>query len=233
MLRACFVSLALFAVSACGGGAATPPKPPGAPPTPATVTRAQPGGDAADPHAAALDRLLTEPFGERSDRDDQLLVALPDHENWKRVRFWGVDHFLGFRYGEDHHAMVIVFVEDTPEEQPTSELCIRKFEAWGRPQIKSYDVKFEPFQAHHGKFFDRPLVGLAVDGSVNLGFSRTEFSAGWAAYAYYPHACMVMAVAVPWRDRPERAKRVRDRFLNEGFPKSKPLTDTRPYRKPR
>lgn len=233
MLRSHLLALAALAVAACGGPAAPPKQPPGVPPTPATITRSAPGGDAADPHAAALERLLGESFGPRSDRDDQLIVALPDHENWKRVRYWGVEHFLGFRYGEDHHAMLVVFVRDTEEERPTSERCIREFEAWGRPQIKAYDVKFQPFRAQHGKFFDKSLVGIAVDGTVNLGFSRTEFSAGWAAYAYYPHACMVMALAVPWRDSPELARRVRDRFLTEGFPNAQPLTETRPFRKPR
>lgn len=223
--------LGLFGIG-CGGGAATSPRPPDTPPTPVSVTRAQPGGDAADPHAAALRRLLEEPFGERADRDDQLLVPLPDHRNWKRVRYWGVEHFVGFRYGDEHHAMVVVFVQDVEEAQPSSEECIRRFDAWGRSKIKSYDVKFEPFRAHHAKFFDKPLIALAVDGSVNMGFSRSEFSAGWAAYSYYPHACMVMAVAVPWRTSPELAKRVRDRFVAEAFVLTRPLTETRPYRRP-
>lgn len=232
MLRSHLLALASLTSLACGG-AAPPKQPLGAPPTPASVTRAEPGGDAADPHAAALERLMSEPFGPRSDRDDQLLVALPDAGNWKRVRYWGFEHFLGFRYGEDHHAMLVVFVQDAEQEHPTSEQCIRRFEAWGRPQIKPYDVKFQPFQAHHGKFFDKPLIGIAVDGTVNLGFSRTEFSAGWAAYSFYPHACMIMAAAVPWRGSPELAKRVRDRFVNEGFPNAKPLTEARPVRTPR
>lgn len=232
MLRCAFLFLSLAAIAGCGGSAPPPAqKPPPPPPTPATVTRAQPGGDAEDPHGAALTRLLEEPFGERRDRDNQLILTLPDHEKWKRVRYWGVEHFVGFRYGEDHHALVVVFVLDTKEERPSSEDCIRHFEAWGRPKVKSYEVKFEPFKAHHARFLDRPLIELSVDGSVNLGFSRTEFSAGWAALSYYPHACMISAVAVPWRTRPELAKKVRDRFLVEGFTHIQPLTATRPYRK--
>lgn len=228
------VLLALTLTFGCGGAPTTPPpQAPVAPPTPASVTRAAPGGDAPDPHAAALQRLLAEPLGERRDRDDQLLVLLPDHKNWKRVRYWGVEHFVGFRYGEDHHAMVVAFVLDVQDERPTSEDCIRHFEAWGRPKIKSYEVKFQPFRAHHARFYDAPLVSLGVDGTVNLGFSTTQFSAGWTAYSYYPRACMVMAVAVPWRDSVALAQQVRDRFLTEAFPLAKPLTETRPIRKPR
>lgn len=233
MFRGPLIPLALFALVACGGSAATPPKPPGAPPTPMTVTRNEPGGDAVDPHEAALQRLLEQPFGHRPDRDQQLEVALPDSGNWKRVRYWGVEHFLGFRYGQDHHAMLVVFVQEVEEERPSSEDCIRRFDAWGRPQIRAYEVAFEPFRAHHGRFFERPLVGIAVDGSVNIGFSRTQFSAGWAAYSYYPHACMVMAVAIPWRESPKLAQKVRDRFLDEAFLLARPLTETRPFRKPR
>lgn len=217
----------------CGGAASSTSRPVGVAPTPATVTRDRPGGDAPDPHDAALQRLLDGPFGSRRDRDDQLEVSLPDSGNWKRVRYWGVEHFVGFRYGEDHHALLVVFVQDVEVERPSSEECIRRFDAWGRPKIQAYDLKFEPFRAHHAKFQQRPLIGIAVDGSLNLGFSRQEFSAAWAAYSYYPHACMVMAVAVPWRDSPELAQKVRDRFLKEAFVLAQPLTETRPVRKPR
>jgi len=227
------ILLTLFALVGCGASPAAQPKLPPKPPSPASVTRNEPGGDAKDPHHAALQRLLAEPLGHRKDRDNQLQVALPDFRNWKRVRYWGVEHFLGFRYGEDHHALLVVFVHEVEEERPSSEACIRRFDAWGRPQIKAYEVQFDPFRAHHARFYDRPLVGIAVDGSVNVGFSRTKFSAGWAAYSYYPHTCMVMAVAVPWRDSPELARRVRDRFLNEAFVQAHPLTETRPVRKPR
>jgi hypothetical protein len=195
------------------------------------VTLQQPGGDAANPHAAALDRLLTEPWGERGDKDEQIHIALPDAENWKRVRYWGVEHFLGFRYGKEHHALVVVFVQDVEEQQPTSEDCLRHFDAWGRPLIKPFDVEFAPFRPHYEKFHDRALVTVAVDGKLSLGFSRPQFSAAWAAYSLYPKACLISAVAVPWRDTPELAQKVRDRFVAEAFGQMKPLTEVRPARK--
>lgn len=232
ILRALTVSLGL-AVTACGGAAHSTSTSQVAPPTPTSVTRERPGGDAKDPHQFALTRLLHEPFGQRRDRDEQLELSLPDSENWKRVRFWGVDHFVGFRYGKDYHALLAVFVQDVELEHPSSEECLRRFDAWGRPQVRAYDLKFDPFRAHHTQFHERPLIGIAADGSVNLGFSRKDFSAGWAAYAYYPHACMVMGVAVPWRDSPALARKVRDRFLKEAFALAQPLTEVRPVRKPR
>lgn len=216
---------------ACGSSAAPQAKAPGLPPTPASITRQQPGGDAADPHAAALERLLAEPWGQQGDKDQQLLVSLPDAGNWKRVRYWGVEHFVGFRYGKDHHAMSVVFVQDAEEQQPTSEDCLRHFEAWGRPKIKGFDVVFSPFHPHYAKFRERPLIELSVDGQLSLGFSRPEFSAAWAAYSLYPKACLIAAVAVPWRTRSDLAKLVRDRFVNEGFPALQALSEARPVRK--
>ncbi len=102
-----------FALAACGASpqaakpaatvqvAATPA------PTPATVTEKEPGGDAPDPHAAELARLIEAPWGMRTDKADQVRVPMPDAENWKRVRYFGVEHYVGFRYGDVHHAMLI------------------------------------------------------------------------------------------------------------------------------
>jgi hypothetical protein len=38
-------------------------------------------------------------------------------------------------------------------------------------------------------------------------------------------------VAVPWRDHPDLARQVRDRFVNEGFTQVDPKTPTRAMRK--
>src|SRR5687768_13119830 len=147
--RAILVALGLIA-AACGSKpapangpvsvaktptSATPPFPTpksAREPSPGSVTRDNPGGDAPDPHAAALRRLLQEPWGARNDKDDQIHAPTPDWEHWKRVRYYSVQHFTGFRYGKDHHAIGIVFVQKMPPGTPVkSELCLREFEAWG------------------------------------------------------------------------------------------------------
>lgn len=202
------------------------------PPTPSSVNVKEPGGDATDPQQAALFRQLDEAWGQRSDRDDQLLVPLPDSGNWKRVRYWGVEHFVGFRYGNDHHLLVIGFVQDVPAGTPvTTDTCMRRFEAWGRPQTKPFDVKFGPFAVHQQRWRDKRLEVHAVDGDVSIGFTTTSFSAAWAAYPAYADGCLIYAVAVPWRDHPELAKQVRDRFIAEGFAQIDPKTTERAVRK--
>ena len=127
--------------------------------------------------------------------------------------------------------MVVIFSQEVEEEVPSSEDCLRHFDAWGRPQIKSFDVEFDPFHPHHARFRDKPMISLAVDGRLSLGFARPEFSAAWAAYSLYPKTCLISAVAVPWRSSSELAKQVRDRFVNEGFAQLQPLTEVRPARK--
>jgi hypothetical protein len=224
------VPLLAAALVACGS--ATARQPPGTPPSAESVTREQPGGDAAHPHGAALERALGGPWGARNDKDDQLHVPLPDSGHWKRVRFWGVDHFTGFRYGDDHHLVAIVFVLDVPKGSPhTSRLCMRRFEDWARPQLKNYDVKLGSISESAFPWRTSEVAVHQMDGRVNTGFSETDFSAAWAAYAAYEDACLIYAVAVPWEKDRLLAQKVRDRFAAEAFTRVDPRTPSRPYRK--
>lgn len=209
-----------------------PRQPPGEPPTPKSVTRSHPGGDAFEPHRAALERQLTAPWGARDDKDHQLLVPLPDWKNWKRVRFWGVDHFVGFRYGDDHHLVSAGFLLDVdPNQKQTSRTCMRRFEAWALPQIRNYDVKFGPVREYERSWRGQPIVVQSVDGYVDWAFSRIQFSAAWASYPAYPDACLAYSVSAQWDGQPELAQSARDRWVDEAFAQIRPLTDTRPYRK--
>jgi len=192
----------------------------------------EPGGDAADPQHAALLRQLEIGWGARVDKDDQALLPMPDWENWKRVRYWGVEHFVGFRYGNDHHLLSIGFVQDVPDGTPvTTDTCMRRFEAWGRPQTKPFNATFGPFAVHHQRWRNQRLEVHSVDGEFAVGFTKTEFSAAWAAYPAYPKACFIYAVAVPWRDHPTLAREVRDRWVKEAFALVDAKTTERPYRK--
>ncbi len=219
-------------VAACGGGAQTAAQPPGLPPAPATITAKEPGGDAADPHEAALTRLLSAPWGARNDKADQIRVPIPDWENWKRVRYFGVEHFVGFRYGDDHHAMALAFVQELPPGTPVkTDTCIRAFEAWGLPQTHAFDVKFTPFESHFARWQNQTLETRSVDGRVNLGFTAAEFSGAWAAYPAYQDACLIFAIAIPWRDHKELAQKLRDRWVTEGFPMMNVVSALRPDHK--
>ena len=82
------------------GGAAQPAGLPHAAPTPTSVSKDNPGGDADDPDKAALLRLLAEPLGALTDKFETLRAAFPDWPNWRRVRFIGYPLRAGFRYGD-------------------------------------------------------------------------------------------------------------------------------------
>jgi hypothetical protein len=104
------------------------------------VNREEPGGDADDPHASALLRLAKEPWGWRNDKQDALHIPVPDWKNWRRIRYFGVPTFVGFRYGDDHHAVIAVWVREA-DEGTTPDQCLDKFEKWAEPTAHSFSVK--------------------------------------------------------------------------------------------
>jgi hypothetical protein len=224
--------LALGAAVGLVGCSVAPRKPPGVPPTPATVTPAHPGGDAADPDEAALQRQLHEGWGWAEDKDGQLRVPLVDWKNYERVRYWAVDHFVGFKYGSDYNVLNVVFIQDAPEGEPMdSRRCLKRAEKWGHPQLKSFEVKLGEQRTTENQWRGKPVFVKSVDGYVDFGLERRRFSAAYAAYAAYPDACLIFGLAVPWREHPELAQQVRDRWVNEGVSRMLPMTTTRPSRK--
>lgn len=226
-LRVALVA-SLLALPACGSS--IPRQPPGLPPTPSSITMAHPGGDAADPHRAALNRLLYARWGARDDKHNRLHAPMPDWRHWRRVHYWGVKQFTGFRYGDVHHVMAIVFVQPVPKGMSTDSLtCMHRFEAWVRPQIRGYDVHLGPIGVHTSKWRHRPMRVEYVDGDVDLAFMHHPFSAAWAAYPRpYPDACLIYAIAVPWRGSKDLAQELRDRFVIEGFQRMRLLTHKAP-----
>lgn len=226
------ITAALTALLVNAACSIAPRQPPGAPPTPSSITRATPGGDADDPEQAALLRQLERPWGSRRDKDNQLVVPLPDHKNYKRVRYWAIDHFVGFKYGDDHYVLNVVLIQDVPEgTHIDSRTCLRRAEKWAQPQMKAFEVKLGPRQTIEKSWHDQPIVVRTVDGYLDFGLKRRQFSAAYTAYAAYPNACMVFGMAVPWGKHRELAVRVRDRWVEEGVARIRPLTETRPYRK--
>lgn len=229
--RSLGTALCLGCLTACGSSVQTQPV--GAPPTQKSITLEHPGGDAADPQEAALRRQLEMPWGWATDKDDQLRVPMVDPGNMKRVRYWVVDHFTGFRYGSDFYVVNIVFVQDFPkDEEMDSRTCVQRAEKWGHPQIQSFEVKMKGLTQITTKWRNKPVVVKSVDGYVDIGFERRHFSAAYAGYPAYPDACLVFAMAVPWDKHEDLARQVRDRWVREAVPRIAPLTETKPFRKP-
>lgn len=189
--------------------AAPPPKDDGKP--------AQ-GGQGGKEHAAALEQLKAARLDWRVDRQNSVRVLLPDAGTWLRVKFWGVQSLVGFRYGKDHHAIVGGFIVHVPDET-IPEACGKAFEAWAQPYVDAFEVELEhdPPQAvpWNGKIVD---IDSLVATTATLG-SHDQYAASYAAYPAWPGACLILGIAIPARDELERAKAVRDRIAKEVLPK--------------
>jgi hypothetical protein len=219
-LRA-LVLVSLVPLSGCHSG--SPRLPPGIPPT--SISREEPGGNAADPHESALQRLRTEPWGWRNDKQDALHVPLPDWQNWRRIRYYGVTSFVGFRYGDDHHAVIAIWVRET-DEGTTADECLEKFEKWASPTAHSFSVQVGPGTVTHVPWTPKPeesphgeltVAVKSLQAEVNTLLSRKSYAAAYAAYVMWPKTCTIFGVAVPERDSEELAREVRDRYVNDGF----------------
>lgn len=222
--------LTVFAVlSGCGHSGDR--RPPGVPPTPSSVSRDEPGGDAHDPHHAALDRLLTGEWGWRNDRRDVFHFPLSDWGNWRRVRFWGMPTFVAFRYGNKHRAVAALWARRLQDEDPESlELCLERMEAWATPVAELYHAEFikRPRTKASWKTDDDVLV-QPIDAIVNSLFSRSTYHAVAAATFAWPRVCVVYGYAFRSEEEEGLAAKVRDRYAREAFSR---LTVNDPLRSP-
>jgi hypothetical protein len=200
-------------------------------PTAGSVNLDKPGGDAADPDAAALVRLLEEPLGALRDKDNQVALSYPDSRNWKRVRYRLFEHLVGFRYGSRFEAVNVVLVNDTRAGRVSeSRACIRQAETIARPRIRALSVVIGEVQETEITWKEQRIVVHSVDGAFPWGFHRIEFSAAWAAYPAYDKTCLIHGIGVRHEKRADLAHLVRDRWILEVAPKLETLTTTKPYR---
>jgi hypothetical protein len=215
-----------FAVltAACGGTAAVAAttQPSAKPPSSASVTVKNPGGDAQDREKAALERLATEPWGTKKDRWRTLLVPLADWKKWRRVRLWGQPTRATYRYGDDHFAVASIWYQ--PIEGPSDpDKCLAKFLAHAIPLAESFDVRLGPprvmrgVQSVEGKA--RPLLIELVDGKMDSVFGSDEYVGAVVSYESWPGTCLVHSFAAVSTRHRDLALRVRDRWVAEGAPR--------------
>ncbi|HVJ92655.1 MAG TPA: hypothetical protein VM580_22800, partial [Labilithrix sp.] len=206
--------------------AASPPKDDG---------KAAQGGAGGAAHSAALEQLKVAPISTKPDKQNSMRVPLPDAQHWTRVRFLTVKSLVGFRYGREHHAIFAGFVTHV-DDNSVQDACNKSFEQWATPWIEAFevDLKHDPpvafpwspptAPARAGEPPPVKKVAIVdvdpVHAKTATVFARESYEAAWAAYpAWGDKACLVVGVAIPTRDDPQRAKDVRDRFLREVFPK--------------
>ena len=194
-------------------------KPPGQPPSPASVTREEPGGDANDPHRAALQRLVKGGWGWRNDKQDVFHFPLSDWPNWRRVRFWGLPTFVGFRYGDAHRGVAAMWVRRLrPEDPEDPKVCLDRMEAWGRPIADAYRTKVVkgPLSRASWKSQDDVLV-QSVDAEVAGVFSRSSYRAVVGVSFAWPRVCVLYGYAFRVGEDESLADDVRQRYVEEAF----------------
>jgi hypothetical protein len=210
--------LSFFALAACASQPQVA-QPPGAPPTPKSITSKNPGGDANDPERAALERLLAQPWGHRKDFWATLHVPLIDWKNWRRVRVFGVPTRASYRYGDAHYAMASILYE-TIEGPNDPEACLARFMDQAAPLADANGVRLGERQrvrmTQTVGAESRPLVIDLLEGRVDSIIARDDYVGAIAAYQSFPGTCLLHGFAVVATRHHELATKIRDRWVAEG-----------------
>ena len=214
--------------------AAQPSKPIAPSPPPKDDGKPAQGGTGGDSHSAALEQLRVAPLGPKTDKQNSIVVPLPDGPNWTRVRFLTVPGLVGFRYGKSHHAIVAGFITHV-DDNAAEGACSKSFESWAIPWVEAFevDLRHDPPGAFPWTVPSavKPAKGEAAAPKkiaiveVDPLFAKTatilsheNYAAAWASYPAWDKACLVVGVAIPARDDEARAREVRDRFVKDVLP---------------
>jgi hypothetical protein len=178
-------------------------------------------------HSAALEELKIAPMALVVDAQRSIGFPLPDGRRWARVKLFGIESLVGFRYGKEHHAVVAGTIVHLPLDAPQG-ACTKSFEDWATPWIRAFDVELvrDPPRAFswNTRIVD---VDLLFARAATLAM-REAYAVAYAAYPAWPGACLILGIAVPARDDEERARAVRDRFAQEVLPHVRVLAQDEP-----
>jgi len=146
------------------------------------------------------------------------------------VRFRGVPHFAAFTYGQEHNLVSSAFVVKT-EGKPTSRRCMALFESEAIREYATLGGRRSAIGERKTRWQGRELLVHTGDGELSILFSNYRFSVAWAAYPAYDDGCLVYATVVLWGDNPSLARKVRDRWVLEGFERYVATTSSVPERR--
>lgn len=198
---------------------------------PASITREEPGGDANDPHHAALERLATGEWGWRNDRQDVFHFPLSDWPNWRRVKFWGLPTFVAFRYGDAHRAVAALWVRRLREEDPEDlGVCLDRMEAWAQPIAAAYRTEFTKAEPTYTSWKSKDdVIVQTINAEIAGFFSSSSYRAVVAASFAWPRVCVMYGYAFRAEEDDALVDKVRERYVKEAFSR---LTVNDPHRSP-
>jgi hypothetical protein len=224
-LIACFALIC--GCSSAGAAVSTHVRVAPAPP-PKDDGKAAQGGAGGNAHAGALEQLKVATPGPRTDKQNSLRIWLPDAARWTRVKFWGVPTLVGFRYGKDHHAIVAGFITHVDDNEAPG-ACEKSFHEIAMPWIESFEVEvqYEPAKSVAWRGGSADITSITAKTATIA--DHDTYAAAYAMYPAWKGACLVVGVAVPARDDGiDRARAVRDRFVNEVLPKLEVIAPSEP-----
>jgi hypothetical protein len=168
-------------------------------------------------HSAALEELKIARVGLVSDKQGSIRFPLPDAHHWTRVKFFGIESLVGFRYGKEHHAIVAGTVVHVPTDAPQG-ACSKSFEDWAMPWVRAFDVELER-ESPKAFSWNSHIVDVDVLYARAATLAMREgYAVAYGSYPAWPGACLIFGIAVPAREDEERARAVRDRFAQEVLP---------------
>jgi hypothetical protein len=178
-------------------------------------------------HSAALEELKIAKVGFVIDKQGSVRFPLPDAPHWTRVKFFGIESLVGFRYGKEHHAVVAGTVIHVPPDAPQGE-CGKAFESWAAPWVKAFEVDIER-EAPRAFPWETRIVDVDVLYARAATLAMREgYAVAYGSYPAWPGACLILGIAVPAREDEERARAVRDRFAQEVLPRVRVLVKEEP-----
>jgi hypothetical protein len=181
-------------------------------------------------HSAALEELKIAKVGYVVDKQGSIRFPLPDAPHWTRVKFFGIESLVGFRYGKEHHAVVAGTVVHVPADATQSDgrACGKAFEDWAAPWVKTFEVDIERDAPRAFPWETRIVdVDVLYARAATLAM-REGYAVAYGAYPAWPGACLILGIAVPAREDEERARAVRDRFAQEVLPHVRVLAREEP-----
>ncbi len=224
---AILAAIVFLAAGACSSTTSLSSVPVAAAPPPKDDGQSAEGVGGGLAHSAALEQLKIAPVGFVIDQQRSIRFPLPDASHWTRVRFWGIESLVGFRYGKEHHAVVGATIMHVAPDAPQG-ACTATFEQWATPWVQAFEVELnrEPPRAiaWRAKIVDIDLLNARA---ATLAM-REGYAVAYAAYSAWPGACLVLGIAVPAREDEERARAVRDRFAQEVLPRVQVLRAEEP-----
>jgi hypothetical protein len=208
-------------VGAVGCSQGPPAKAPGLPPTPKSVTTKNPGGDAADPEKAALERLVAEPWGMKYDRYRTIKVSLIDSRHWMRVKLWHHPTRAAFRFGDQHYGIVALWYQPMKDGKDDPDTCLTKFLAENTPEAEALGARVSSaHRVHTEQLVDgepQPVAIELMEGSIDSMLASNDYVGALAAYQSWPGTCLIQGVAFSARHHRELALKARERWVNEGI----------------